>query len=92
MESLPSFAVVNDPTYPGIAEDYARSFSTLRSLPCDVFLASHAGFFKMDGKRSRLDAGERPNPFIDREGYLRFVERAESRYRERIGRERAGGP
>lgn len=45
--------------YPQIAADYRRSFDILAKLPCDVFLAPHAGQFHMDEKRAKLAAGER---------------------------------
>src|SRR5271156_2295341 len=32
-------------SYPGIAADYDRAFQVWKSLPCDVFLASHGQFF-----------------------------------------------
>ena len=87
---LPGTKLLEDPTYPGIAEDFSRSLEILKALPCDVFLAAHAGFFRMDEKRARLDAGVRPNPFIDRAGYRAFLERAEKRLAERLVRESPG--
>ena len=35
----PGYVLVNNKDYPQIADDYVRSFATLRKLPCDVFLA-----------------------------------------------------
>jgi metallo-beta-lactamase class B len=66
--------LVREPTWPGIADDYARSFGFWQGLPCDVFLGAHAQFFDAHRKQKRLAAGERPNPFIDPEGYRRVVE------------------
>lgn len=34
----PGVRLVKNPTWPGIAADYEKSFQTLRSLHCDVFL------------------------------------------------------
>lgn len=78
----------SEPTYPGIAEDFERSFTRLESLPCDVFLASHAGFFRMQEKRKQMEKGG-PNPFIDRTGYLRYVERARERFEKAVAEEAA---
>jgi metallo-beta-lactamase class B len=66
---LPGVRLVNNPQYPGIVEDYAGTYRKLKALPCDVFLAPHAGFFSLSEKAGRLERGEKPNPFIDPQGY-----------------------
>ena len=81
---LPGARFHENPTYPGIARDFERSFATLRGIEADVFLASHAEFFDMAAKRARLEKGEGANPFIDPAGYRAYVERAERRYTERL--------
>jgi metallo-beta-lactamase class B len=73
--------------YPRIAEDFKRSFAVWKSLPCQVFLADHGDFYDMRAKYARLDdAG--PNPFIDPEGYRRFIAEAEEKFREHLASER----
>ena len=70
--------LVNNKTYPNIIEDYQTSFKVLKTIPCDVFLASHGGFYGLAAKYAKLQAGG-PNPFIDPEGYkahLTLMERA----------------
>ena len=42
--SLNAAVLVNNAAYPEIANDFRRSFQTLRSLPADVFVGSHVGF------------------------------------------------
>jgi len=84
----PGVRLVGNPRYPEIAEDFARSFSQWRALPCDVFLGVHGGFYDMAGKRARQRGGVATNPFIDREGYRRFVEATEQRFREQLASER----
>ncbi|NIR70936.1 hypothetical protein GWN42_31900 [candidate division KSB1 bacterium] len=79
--------LVNNPNYPEIAEDYARTFRTLKSLPCDVFLASHGRFFQMLDKAERLKEGASPNPFIDPEGYLAFLQSTEKKYLDQLADE-----
>jgi metallo-beta-lactamase class B len=85
---LPGYRLVDRPTYPGIADDFARTFATLAALPCDVFLASHASFYGGSEKARRLREGAQPNPFVDPRGYRAFVARAEAAYRERLDGER----
>jgi metallo-beta-lactamase class B len=89
---LPTYRLTDHPTYPGIAADYAHSFAVLAALPCDVFLGSHASFYDGAEKARRLRAGERPNPFVDPQGYRRYVARAEAAYRERLAAESAHAP
>ncbi|MEN8375195.1 MAG: subclass B3 metallo-beta-lactamase [Gemmatimonadota bacterium] len=81
--TLPPFVSLVEPeTYPGMRADFERSFSTLRGLPADIFLASHANWFSMHRKRrERADAEDPAEPFIDRVGYLSFIDRAEARFR-----------
>lgn len=77
--------LVEPETYPGIRSDFERSFSVLRSLPADIFLASHANWFSMRRKvLERADAQNPVDPFIDRAGYLGFIDRAEDRFREAL--------
>jgi metallo-beta-lactamase class B len=83
----PGVHLVGNARYPHIAEDFAHSFAVWRALPCDVFLGVHGQFFGMEEKRRRLVAGAR-NPFIDPEGYRRFVGEAEAKYRAQLASER----
>lgn len=80
---LPFMSLVEPESYPGIRSDFEWSFHTLRSLPADTFLASHGSFFGMDRKlRERADAKDPAEPFIDRDGCLRYIDNAEKRFRE----------
>jgi metallo-beta-lactamase class B len=85
---LPGYRLIDHPTYPGIAGDYARTFATLAALPCDVFLGSHASFYDGSGKARRLREGAKPNPFIDPRGYRAYVAQSVAAYREQLARER----
>ncbi|MEO7142115.1 MAG: subclass B3 metallo-beta-lactamase [Bryobacteraceae bacterium] len=85
----PGVVLVHNPKYPQIAEEYGRAFRTLRALPCDVFLASHAGVYDGAEKYRRLAAGEKPNPFIDPAGYKTYLDSSEQHYREQLAAERA---
>ncbi len=82
--------LVNNPTWPGVADAYAKSFQTLKSLPCDIFLGPHAPFFDMEAKVARLAEKPGVNPFIDPEGYRKYITNYEKNYTEQLQRERAG--
>jgi metallo-beta-lactamase class B len=82
---FPFVSLVEPESYPGIRSDFERSFRTLRSLPADIFLGSHGSFFSMERKlRERANAVHPVAPFIDRAGYLSFIDRAEERFRETL--------
>lgn len=81
-------SLVEPESYPGIRADFEESFSTLRSLPVDIFLGSHASFFNMSGKlRARVDAHDPAEPFIDPEGYLEFIDEAQGTFRSAVERQ-----
>jgi metallo-beta-lactamase class B len=84
---LDGVSLVNNAKYPNIVEDYLSTYQKLKNLPCDVFLAPHAGFFGLANKAARLEKGEKPNPFIDPSAYRNFIGHAESDFRERLQRE-----
>lgn len=88
----PGVVLTNNPKYPGIADDYAKTFRVLKSLPCEVFLGSHANFFDGPGKAERLRKGETPNPFVDPKGCRDFVERREKMYQDQLAKERQQNP
>jgi hypothetical protein len=76
-------------SYPGIRSAFERSFQTLRDLPADIFLGSHGSFFDLYRKRGeRANAKDPVAPFIDREGYLRYIDNAEKRFRSEIADQR----
>jgi metallo-beta-lactamase class B len=68
----PGYKLVDNPTYPAIAQDYQTSFRVLKSLPCDIFLGAHGDYYGMQAKYARLQTGG-TNPFIDPEGYKQFL-------------------
>jgi metallo-beta-lactamase class B len=81
---LPQFRLVGDPNYPEQAADFEKSFATLRTLKCDVFLASHGSFFNLLAKRVKHLAGAKPNPFIDPVGCRAFFAQAEQNFDKRL--------
>ena len=80
------------PAYPNVGADYAKTFRVLKSLPCDVFLATHASFFDGPGKAEKLRADAKENPFIDPQGCRAFIDRREKMYNEQIEKERSAEP
>jgi metallo-beta-lactamase class B len=68
----PGYKLVNNAAYPDIADDYARGFRVLKSLPCDVFLGAHGSYYGMEAKYARLKSGGL-NPYVDPAGYKDYV-------------------
>lgn len=84
----PGYKLVGNAKYPQIAGDYAREFRVLKSLPVDIFLGAHGSYFGLDAKYARLKDGK-PSPFIDPDGYKKFVDAAERAFRAELAKQKA---
>lgn len=85
MVVLPTTSLVEPESYPGIRADFEHSFAVLRSLPTDIYLTSHARAFSLKRKsEERATAKDPVLPFIDRQGYLDDVKKAEDRFRQEL--------
>jgi metallo-beta-lactamase class B len=85
----PGYQLVDNKAYPEIADDFARTFQVLKSLPCDVFLGAHGAYYGMIEKYDRLKQGTGKNPFIDPEGYRAYVAQKEAAFRDTLARQQA---
>ena len=83
------YTFVDNQKYPQIADDYARTYRTLKDIRADVFLASHGQFFELLGKAEKLRAGAQPNPFIDPQGYRTFVAEVTAAFEKKLAAEKA---
>ena len=84
----PGVTVTGMATYPGIQQDYARTFASQKAMTIDVFLASHASQFGMHEKYKPGDAYN-PERFVDPKGFLDAVARLEKAYLDQVLKERA---
>ena len=83
----PGYKLVGNAAYPQIADDYERTFRVLKSLPCDIFLGAHGGYFGLEQKYPLLkDVGA--NPFVDPEGYKNFVDQKEQDFRTELAKQK----
>lgn len=85
---LDGVSLTKNARYPNVAADFEQTFRTLRELPCDIFLGSHASFYNGLEKAKRLRQGADPNPFIDPAGYKAYLDRSEKAFRERLAAEK----
>lgn len=86
--TAPNYVLWKNPRYPGVAEDFQRTFKILRALPCDVFLTMHGFQFGLAGKIERLKQGGRVNPFFDPQGYRKFIEQCEKQFKADLEKQR----
>ena len=82
----PGYKLVHNQNYPQIAEDYERMWRVLKSLPCDIFLGAHGGYFEMEEKYARLKDGA-ANPFLDPDGYQKFVAQKEQEFHVELAKQ-----
>lgn len=85
----PGVTVSGMPGYPGIGDDYARTFLAQKDMQIDVWLASHASQFRMHEKYTP-GAPYDPARFVDPAGFRASVQRLEKAYLEQREKERAG--
>ncbi len=84
----PGYVLEGNKDYPAIAEDYKRTFRFLKSQQPDLFLGAHGGYYDMVVKHARL-ATSAMNPFIDPEGYRRYVAEREQAFLTQLARQQA---
>lgn len=85
-------SLVEPENYPGIRADFERTFQVLRSLPADIWVTGHA---KGWGRyRKFVESGKAKDPvepFMDRAGYLSFIDKGEEAFKKLLG-EQQGRP
>jgi metallo-beta-lactamase class B len=84
------YVLVGNTLYPGIVQDFEKTFKVLKALPVDVFLGAHGDYYGMPAKYAQMKPGA-PNPFIDPAGYKAYIANREDAYRKELARQQAGG-
>jgi metallo-beta-lactamase class B len=82
------YKLVNNEQYPQIAEDYERMFRIMKSLKADVYLGAHGDYYGMEAKFARMKPGA-ANPFIDPDGYKRYISEKEQEFRTKLAAQKA---
>jgi len=80
--------LVTNPTYPGIIDDYRKTFAWARTVKPEVFLAPHPEMYGMQAKRAKL-AGGGPNPFVDPGAFNQYVAGLEKSFDEGLAKQTA---
>lgn len=82
------YPLIRNMTYPNITQDFEHSIKVLKTLPCDIFLGAHAGYFDLNKKFKRLK-NDAVNPFVDPTGYKKHILQKEREfYKELIRQEK----
>lgn len=83
----PGYKLVGDAAYPQIAQDYEKTFRVLKSLPCDIFLGAHGGYYGMVAKYARWKQ-EGMRAFVDPQGYKDYVADRERAFRAELAKQK----
>jgi metallo-beta-lactamase class B len=68
----PGYRIAQNPSYPGIGDDYRNTHHFLEMLKPDIWLAQHNEYYDLEGKRKRA-VSDGVKAWIDPEGYRRWV-------------------
>jgi len=83
----PGYKLVGNTVYPGIKEDYEKTFRVLKSLPVDYFLGAHGSYFDLESKYPRFKLGE--TVFFDPKGYKNYVDDRERAFRMELTKQKS---
>jgi len=86
----PGYKLVDNKAYPQIAADYERMWRVLKTLPGDIFLGAHGGYFGLEVKYPLLKEGG-ANPFVDPSGYKKYIAQKEQEFRTELARQKNAG-
>jgi len=68
-----------DPTYPGVADDFAETYRRQKAMNVDVWVAAHGSQYKLHEKYQPGQPYD-PDTFLDPQGFLDEVRRLEQLY------------
>ncbi len=82
----PGYKLVHNAAYPQIAADFKHGFAVLNSLPCDIFLGAHGGYFGLTEKYARWKQGNH-DAFVDPAGYKAYIADREQAFQAELQRQ-----
>jgi len=80
--------LLQGPTYPGVADDFASTYRRQKAMPVDVWVAAHGSQY---GLHRKWQPGQPYNvsTFVDPEGFKAAIIELEKRYLKQMAEERA---
>ncbi|MFT5116352.1 MAG: metallo-beta-lactamase class B [Parasphingorhabdus sp.] len=82
----PGKKMLIEPTYPGVAEDFAMTFHKQKQMQLDVWVSSHGTQYNLSEKHQPGMAYD-PNTFVDPEGLINAVNALEDVFQKQINEE-----
>jgi len=73
--------------YPNAIQDFGKSFTFLRTTPCDILLTTHPDVSTFWDRLEARQKGTKPDPIVDTSACGRLADRAEEALRKRIAAE-----
>jgi metallo-beta-lactamase class B len=80
--------LVTNPTYPGIIDDYKKTFAWSKNVHPDVLLAPHPEMYDMPGKRAMIADGA-ANPFVKPGEFNAFCDDLEKQFVDSLAKQTA---
>ena len=80
--------LVTNPTYPGIIDDYKKTFAWSKTVHPDVLLAPHPEMYDMPGKKAKIADGA-PSPFVKPGEFNAFCDDLEKQFVASLEKENA---
>jgi metallo-beta-lactamase class B len=80
--------LVGNPTYPGIIDDYRKTFARAKEMKADVLLAPHPEMYGMAEKRAKITEGA-PNPFVNPGEFNAYAATLEKAFEENLAKQTA---
>lgn len=80
--------LVTNPTYPGIVDDYRKTFARAKEIKADILLAPHPEMYKMAEKRAKIADGA-PNPFVNPGEFNAYAATLEKAFEEALVKQTA---
>lgn len=78
-----------DPTYEGVAVDFANTYRRQLEMSPDVWVAAHASQYNRDTKY-KPGQPYSPDTFVDPEGYRKEIQRLQQIFLQQVNREISG--
>lgn len=79
----PGYRLAEEPSYPGIEDDYRRTHHFLEMLNPDIWLAQHNEYYDLQGKTRRAES-KGLEAWIDPEGYRHFVAKKKRAFEDQV--------
>jgi metallo-beta-lactamase class B len=90
--SAPEFRFSGDATHPGIADEFKRSIAKVAALPCDIMLAAHPSFTKMDAMLAARLPKKNADALVDQNACKDYAAAALLRLEKRLQEEAQSAP